>query len=299
MTDTLPVLVLGYLRKEPLLSNLSKLVQLHVSKIYISFDGAKNTTDLERQLEIIACIKKILEPTTVLWKVTHGACNLGVKEGVLTGVNWFFGQVPAGIVLEDDLEFSKDFIDFCNYFVPRIEKYPDIWMVSGSQVLDDYARFSEPILSNYPMIWGWASSADKWWAMSREINDDALLSPFKFGFGRSYFWNRGYERVRDHFLDTWDLPLAKGFQLRHKYCLISPVNLISNVGVDFYSAHTVEANFPLRHQIGNQTIAYTEGLDQLKHSSQYDRELEQKVFGFKAIHALAGFLHYILRRIKP
>jgi len=298
MTDTLPVLILGYLRKEPLLTNLSKLVQLRVREIYISIDGAKNPTDFERQLEIIEDVKNILDSTNILWKINHSSRNLGVKEGVLRGVSWFFDQVPAGIVLEDDLEFSRDFIEFCNNFVPKIEEYPDIWMVSGSQVLDDYAQFPEPILSNYPMIWGWASTAGKWQEMSREINNDALLHPFKFGFGRSYFWNRGYERVRDNFLDTWDLPLAKGFQLQQKHCLISPVNLISNVGVDVYSAHTVEANFPMKHQIGRQAFTFTGDLDHLKHSSQYDRELEQKVFGFKFVHSLAGFIHYFLREIK-
>jgi len=62
---------------------------------------------------------------------------------------------------------------------------------------------------------------------------------------RACFFFVGAKRVEVGEIDTWDAPLAYEMSKKGKLCLLPPVNLVSNIGVDCYAAHTIHENFPL------------------------------------------------------
>ena len=203
-----------------------------------------------------------------------------------------------GIILEDDLAIENDFLSFCNQYLKEIDQAERIWMISGMQLLDKYSDSQTHILSSYPMIWGWATTAKKWQEMQTSVEGQKYMSPKSFGFQRSYFWNKGLSRVNSGDLDTWDLPLAVAFLQNRRFCLISNQNLVKNIGFGPEASHTSNAEFPLNHPIGRLDLNMRIVLKDMVHSQNYDRDLERKVFRFKKSHFILGVIYFICLKFK-
>jgi hypothetical protein len=202
------------------------------------------------------------------------------------------------MILEDDLVINHYFLEYCDRYLSEIIQSELIWMISGMQVLDEFTNRGTPILSNYPMIWGWATTAKKWQEMRESLENQKPLNPISFGIQRSYFWNRGLERVNSEVLDTWDLPLALAFIRNKRYCLISNQNLVKNIGYGSTASHTAKAEFPLNHPIGKLDRSNNIDIQEIVYSGDYDRTLEIKVFRFKKVQFLFGLFFYFFHEIK-
>ncbi len=298
MTESTPVLVLAYMRPEMTMRLLRRLVGSGISRIYVSIDGPKNDSDAGKQATLIEDIDEFLSSHKVNWKIQYSPDNLGVRNGVLAGLDWFFNQEESGIVLEDDLEFSQDFLNYCAHYLSDLDKFDDIWMISGMQVLDDHPGDYSHILSSYPMIWGWATTSKKWREIRTATSRQELLSPWKFGSQRSYFWNRGYSLVQSGKLDTWDLPLVLAFLSNKKFCLISCSNLVKNIGFDVNASHTAKLIFPLNHPIQSLGHSTHVNVNELHYSKSYDALLEKKVFKFTRRQILFGYPYFFLTRLR-
>jgi len=294
----IPVLVVAFIRPKETLQLLSKLVQLGVSNIYISIDGPRNDIDSSLQQLMTAQIEKYLSTEKIEWHIQHERQNLGVRKGVLNGLDWFFSEEKLGIILEDDLSIESDFLTYCSYYLGEIDRFQEIWMISGMQLLDEYSSSPTHILSNYPMIWGWATTANKWKEMRKSVVSQKPLSPKSFGFQRSYFWNRGFSKVNSGELDTWDLPLALSFLYNRRFCLISNQNLVKNIGFGPEASHTSNAKFPLNHPIGSLDFKAMSKLEEIVYSKEYDFNLERKVFKFKLRHFLFGVVQSMILKFK-
>lgn len=298
MNGNIPILVLAFIRPIETMNLVKKLVQLGVSNIYISIDGPRNERDSSIQKVMRTQIEDYLSSEHVQWHIQHGSQNLGVRKGVLHGLDWFFRDREMGIVLEDDLAIESDFLSFCNQYLKEIDQAERIWMISGMQLLDKYSDSRTHILSSYPMIWGWATTAKKWQEMRTSVEGQKYLDPKSFGFQRSYFWNKGLSRVKSGELDTWDLPLAVAFLQNTRFCLISNQNLVKNIGFGPEASHTSNAKFPLNHPIGSLDFDAMSKLEDIVYSKEYDFDLERKVFKFKHRHFLFGVVQPIIWKFK-
>ncbi len=298
MKESIPVLVLAFIRPVETKQLIESLVNLGVSKFYISIDGPRNEVDAASQSSMRNEIETFLSSQQVEWQIQHSKFNLGVRKGVLNGLDWFFQNEEKGMILEDDLVVNDYFLDYCDRYLSEISKSDLIWMISGMQLLDEFNDYATPILSNYPMIWGWATTAKKWQEMRESIENLKPLDPRKFGIQRSYFWNRGLERVNSEVLDTWDLPLALAFVLNKRYCLISNQNLVKNIGYGSTASHTANAEFPLNHPIGRLDRSSNVDIQEIVYSVDYDRTLEIKVFRFKKVQIFFGLVYFLRHEIK-
>lgn len=298
MKKSIPVLVLAFIRPVETKQLIESLVNLGVSKLYISIDGPRNELDAATQSSMRNEIETFLSSQQVEWQIQHGQFNLGVRKGVLNGLDWFFQNEEMGMILEDDLVINHYFLEYCDHYLSEINQSDLIWMISGMQLLDEFNDCATPILSNYPMIWGWATTAKKWQEMRESLENLRPLNPRRFGIQRSYFWNRGLQRVVSGFLDTWDLPLALAFISNKRYCLISNQNLVKNIGYGSTASHTAKAEFPLNHPIGRLDRNRNVDIQELVYSVHYDRSLEIKVFRFKKVQILFGVFFFFFHKIK-
>ena len=294
---SVPVLVLAYIRPEMTMRLLQLLLDLGITKIYISMDGPRNDFDAKKQISLIEDIERLFSKKPAFWKIQYLPKNFGVGRGVLAGLDWFFNNEDYGIVIEDDLEFGEDFLSFCANHLLNLDELDDIWMISGMQVLDEYSKNGSPILSGYPMIWGWATTANKWRKIRNASSKQEILSPMKFGSRRSYFWNRGFARVQKGKLDTWDLPLVLTFLSNKKLCLISSENLVKNLGYDEKASHTEGLIFPLNHPIQKLENRSNFDVKELGHSKNYDALLEKRVFNFRKMHSLFGYPYFFFQKL--
>ena len=267
------------------------------SHIYISIDGAQNDFVKRNQLEMKRyfdmCISRGVRLHYRFLEI-----NYGVGAGVINAVDWFYNQVEFGVVLEDDLIVSNDFFAFCSQALEIFKNDEEVWMISGSQILGSRYSADELNFANYPMIWGWATWRDKWLEMRKYLVQVKKIPVAKL-FDRKYlFWAIGANRALNGLVDTWDTPLAFEFITREKICVISPTNLVTNVGDDNSAAHTQGPGFPLYIPIGiyqGFAVAYPE--NRKTRISAYNAELERILFKIRFHHLFIPYYSRVLDRI--
>lgn len=238
-------LILGYARVEGLLGVLDSAIKAACPRIYISIDGSIDPSVQENQRSLMRQIRLVSENSTSQIIIRHSQKNFGVAGGVISGIDWFFQNEEFGAILEDDLQVSENFFLFVQKAKELLRENPDYLMISGCRFSPEGKSIS---LTNYPLIWGWATSKENWLCMRNAIvHGPSFKGVLDY---ESSFWLAGALRVKYGVIDTWDIPLVLNFRQQKKYCLIPPVNLISNVGNDSFAIHTNSDHFPLNHPLG-------------------------------------------------
>ena len=163
----LAALIIGYSRPVGITNLLDRLTESGVRNVYIAIDGPKNVKDKLAQETIKQEIDNNSRNTNI--KVLQRGTNLGAAAGVISAIDWFFSHEKMGIILEDDLQISKD---FCTYAKNALDKYvhdEDVWMISGTQHFPNFGDSKKTNWTNYPMIWGWAGWSHKWEVMRSSL----------------------------------------------------------------------------------------------------------------------------------
>lgn len=277
-------LLFAYKRVTYLKDAIRILLDCGVSKIYVAIDGPKNEQDGFEQRELLDFLTG-LNPHNceiILWKRRK---NLGVAISIISGLDWFFSHEEVGIIIEDDLKFDHAFVDFVFRGLDQYKENKEIWLVSGSNFLEE--RGDKVQFVNYPMIWGWGTWRSRWTEI-RNFIPEMQVNYRGFRFSNiHFFWLIGLLRVRALTIDTWDIPIAYFMRFQKKYCVLPPVNLVSNMGFDHFSTHTSKNEFPLNYPIENFEISPETFATQVPQDcSSNNRFLETAVFHIRSRHYL-------------
>jgi GR25 family glycosyltransferase involved in LPS biosynthesis len=239
----LPVLLTLHVRAEYLDSQLNTLKDANIKNLYISIDGPRNNSDEENQSRILQIISQNRENFELI-EVRHSKVNLGIAVAMISAIDWFFSMNKSGVIFEDDIQFSSDSLEYFKQALQSIEQQSDTLMASGFQPFPETLNSYCVSYTNYPQIWGWATNAEKWKVMRAYIFELPRISR-KIDVAIRNFWKVGWQRVNEGYLDTWDLPIAAGMLFAGKFCVLPPVNLISNIGIDSFSTNTLTEDFPM------------------------------------------------------
>jgi hypothetical protein len=278
-------LVLTYNRLDSALKICKQLTEDGVSSIFVSIDGGK-TDELKRSQEkLISSLHLLSIESQTQISIRHSRENLGVSAGVISGVDWFFEKVDSGYIFEDDLFFSGDFLDFADMGLEFFRNDETVWMISGNQYLSSDSNWS-----NYPLIWGWATWKTKWVEFRSHLLGPRLsFSPQSTRFRVKQFWEIGFARAINGGLDSWAVPYASQMLSRQKLCLLPPVNLVSNIGVDDYASHTRESAWHTGWNLGDlrnfPNFSDNWYLDsKLRICSRQNRLLEREIYRIRFRH---------------
>lgn len=281
----IPFLIIGFLRVDNILKLINSISEQTDSSIYISIDGPRTKEEKRIQDLLIERIneKKVIIKNTIL--IRHHRKNLGIGCGVVSAIDWFFERVNFGVVLEDDLEISDSLVNYVEIVKKTLLEKNEIWMASGTRVspVQDKKTITA---SNYPQIWGWATSKEKWKEIRNSmLRDKRYQIKYFFSYKSNYFLV-GARRVFAGKIDTWDIPIAYEMYVNKKKCLLPPVNLITNIGNDSLSTHTTTAEPSLylpRYLVDE--INLPDKINSIEVESQ-NRYLERHVFSMKKRHSL-------------
>ena len=284
----LPVLIITYSRVDGVKNLLDACISAGVEKIYVAIDGPKdeNTRELQKRIrEILAGVVNSRGVEVIVWQ---REANLGVSVSVITAIDWFFKHEVSGAILEDDLLVSSDFLSFAESALVFFESKKEIQLISGNRY--DRNSFSQAVVVSYPQTWGWATWREKWLELRRELDKKPKIKLHTYNKVISNFWEAGAKQVWDGYIDTWDLLIANSLLANGKFCLLPPVNLVSNFGNDEFSTHTSMDTFPIRFPI-ESIEKFNLNLDKisLAPDQQSDRFLETKVFGIRNRHRFLKF----------
>lgn len=273
-----PILILGYARTERILEMIKLVLQLGERDVYLSLDGPRNDSVAKAQEFLLNEIKLMNLKQNI--KVRKNLDNQGVAVSVISGIDWFFSHEEFGIIIEDDLHFTRDFLSWCEWANSTYREDRDIFMISGNR----FHGKGEITYAHYPQTWGWATWQDRW----REIRP--LYEGKSFRISKIYcyisnFWTGGTLRILSTVTDTWDILIAKHMKELGLLAVLPPVNLVSNLGADSFSTHTNSNSFPIGFPLESliQKSLFTTPKEN-REIALNDRFLEERVFCIRPKH---------------
>ena len=220
-----PVLFLIFNRPEHTARVFERIRIAKPERLFVHADGPRNTSD------VIPCGNARDASEKVDWtcdvRRLYRVDNGGVRHGVNSALDWFFGQVEEGIIVEDDVLPDPTFFQYCDELLARYRTEEKIGWIGGFD--PQYGTLPSPEsyrFTRFGHIWGWASWRRVWaqhdkamtyWPMARY----SVADPFYRNFGEIAFSNSG-----------WDMPFAMGCLIRGQMSISPQSNLTSNIGFD-------------------------------------------------------------------
>jgi hypothetical protein len=288
-----PCLIIAFSRTDGMSRLLASLTPSEISEIYLAVDGPTSSEVENMQVDIRRIVIEFTAIHNIPLKIWQRDVNLGVAKGIISGIDWFFSNVDFGIILEDDLEVGKDFFRFVNINRHLFESIENLLLISGNQFYSGEKNEFSLNWTNYPLIWGWATTRIKWEEMRRGILETQLNLTSDLLDKRLNFWRVGALRVRSLKVDTWDIPLANYMITHKKLCLTPRANLVSNRGGDSFASHTDSNEFPLNQPIAPMSSLNVRDLPDRKDVTYCNTFLENAIFKIKFRHRFI-YIYYLL-----
>lgn len=318
---TTPVLFIAFNRVKPARMVMEAIRQAKPPRLYFACDGARNEAEKERCNEVRALVDMVDWECEVHTRFSD--VNLGVMMGESTAMDWFFGQEPEGIILEDDTLPSQSFFWYCQELLERYRDDERVWCIMGNNLMSEWRGGGDASYwfssHGYGAYWGWAGWRRVWrqydvhmkqWPAVRDsrILDGHFLSKTEMSEAYKLFQGQ-YEGA----LRSWDYQMDFGRMLNRGVTCIPVKNLVRNVGFGADGTHTVSENdrrnkedhddlaLPLVHPAHmvvdlNRDLAYFEGYIQ---PSLY-RRFKDAIKGLlpeKLDEAITPFLSKVQRQL--
>jgi virulence-associated protein VapD len=138
-----PILIIAYNRYEKITQILNILKNVkNLSSIYFKIDGPRNKQDLFKIKNVIRQIKNFKKFTNKKIFIKTEEYNLGLKNNIISGINWAFSKEDKLIILEDDNIFDISFLSFSTKILKLYEKNENIFHIPKSGSRHRLTRFS-------------------------------------------------------------------------------------------------------------------------------------------------------------
>jgi hypothetical protein len=271
-----PVLLLVFNRPEVAARLLDAVRAARPERLFIAADGPRP----HRPDDVVRC-----EATRRVFDAIDWPCrveklfrddNAGLDLAVISGISWFFTQVDAGVILEDDCLPAAEFFPYANELLERYAGNERVMHISGLNMRPDVAfTLHSYFFARAGHIWGWATWRRAWERFDREMPAwpamrDAYTrsaSPLQRALRRKFA--AAYAGRKRTWARVWYYSVA-----RHDGLAVVPsTNLVRNIGFDGDATNTQGGTHPLRiERTGRLTFPLDHPTD-LTPNAAYERLL--------------------------
>ena len=223
--------------------------QAKPKKLYIAIDAPRINND--QDVKLTNAVKKIVY--NIDWecevKTLEQDTNLGCRYGPVTAIDWFFDNETHGIILEDDCVPALSFFSFCQTLLKHYASNQQVMSITGTNVSSASKEPPDYFYSNYALMWGWTTWADRWEKYDRnlttwpEYRRSNLLR--NVNAGNVYFkktWETILDRTSNDEFDAWDYQWIYTCWLHRGLTIVPNKNLITNIGFNDQATHTKKSN---------------------------------------------------------
>lgn len=251
-----PVLILAHRRSNEFKQVLGRVLEHQPESLYISCDGPRNSDEKREQDQMRKIIRE--SEISVPFKVRFLERNIGLRLAVLSGVDWFFENVPFGIVLEDDLLPTGQFFDFCSQGLSRYSSSESVLQISGYRRLPGFPGRRQHVFHPRIDCWGWATWKDRWEKFRIESGKhmqshvDAKFAPP----GLFHEINIGHQKARIGELDSWAYSWAQFGLATRSLALVPAENTVENVGFGPQATHTTRGRSAIPKRFNQDVIQF-------------------------------------------
>lgn len=291
----IPVLLIIFNRPDKVERLIDSLRKVKPTKMYVSADGPRYgvPSDTTRCAGARAVISQIDWPCEVITNFHER--NTGADFGPEKALNWFFGNVDEGIILEDDCIAHPDFFRFAKDMLTRYRTNDQVMMISGNNFQNGITRGNGSYyFSKYPSTWGWASWKRAWRHYDtkilgyREFIDKNILDTVCQTRVEKKYWSRFFEKIHNDKLNHWDIKWIFAIWNNNGISITPNVNLVQNVGFGHDATHT------LRHDEIMEVRAVE--MREIAHPSTIAIDKEADAYLFKHVYKFTltkKFFHLI------
>jgi hypothetical protein len=236
-----PILVVGFNRPELTAQLWGQLRRVQPGRVFFACDGPRPgvAEDVERVGAVRETVDLIDWPCQV--ETQFQAINLGCGRGVAAGISWFLDQVPAGIILEDDVRPSVDYFRFAAEMLDRYAEDERVWSVAAVNLDPAATRQRRPAgyrFSAMPLVWGWATWARAWKHFDADLagwaswlNLPEFRKTHQLPYPAQAIMHKRIADVAAGRVDSWGIPwMARSFAADAVH--VTPnANLARNIGI--------------------------------------------------------------------
>lgn len=171
--------------------------------------------------------------------------NLGLKNRVVSGLDWAFQKTDSAIILEDDCVPHNDFFFFAEAMLNRYRHSDDVATINGANFQNGIQRGDGTYyFSKYNHCWGWATWSHVWQSNSTNMEfwekwrkTDDWESCFQNPIERNY-WQKVFDDLYQNDRNTWAIPFTGSLWYKNLKSVTPNANLVSNVGFGPDGVHT-------------------------------------------------------------
>lgn len=230
------VLFIVFNRPELTRRTFERIRAARPAHLFVHADGPRpgRPGEAERCAAVRAVIESVDWPCVVHRRFQE--TNLGCGPAVAGALDWFFGQVESGVVLEDDCEPQPAFFA---YAVTMLAKYRDderVMHISGTGFAPRSGGEASAAycLAPFPLIWGWASWARAWRHYRRQLPAPGeIATVVRRRLARPAdrrYWTEKLLATREGRINTWDYQWVFTLWQRGGLAVTPHFSLIANSG---------------------------------------------------------------------
>lgn len=159
----IPILFTVFNRPDIAAATFARIREARPERLFIAADGPRPGRPDDERLcaETRALAGKVDWPCEV--STRFSPANLGLKKGMSSAIDWFFGQVEEGIILEDDCKPDLAFFRYCEWALGKWRDEPAVMAVSGANYQFGVRRGPDSVyFSRILACWGWATWRRAW-----------------------------------------------------------------------------------------------------------------------------------------
>jgi hypothetical protein len=235
-----PILLIVFNRPGPTQAVFDAIRQARPAQLFVAADGPRAYKPGEAELcrQTRAIVEQVDWPCAVqlLFRNENVGCKLAVSEAI----SWFFRNVEAGIILEDDCLPDPTFFGFCTELLDRYADHEQVMHIGGInfQSHQTRTRAESYYVSGFTYNWGWATWKRAW----QHFRIDPAEYVRQMPMTQPYFNPRirlSIDETIKGYLDSWDVQWLVTVRRFDGLALNPTVNLVRNIGFGFDATHTV------------------------------------------------------------
>ena len=242
-----PIIYIAFNRPDVVARTFPMICAQKPSVLYLIADGPRTN----RSGEDLLCMqtRRLIE-SMITWPCKiikdYSDVNMGCGKRISSGLTRAFAELGEAIVLEDDILPHPDFFNFCSQQLSTHRDNSSIHSISGFNPLNVYAGSGNaPVPTLFNWIWGWASWQRSWKDYHFDISSTWNSNQCKADI-REYIHNdlnfhwhaENFDNLLLNHIDTWDFQWTFTMLEQRRRSLVSPINLIENLGFDSKATHT-------------------------------------------------------------
>ena len=250
----IPVLIIFFNRPKMVQKVFDAVKEARPSKLFLYQDGPRTGRDddvynIQRSREVFQ--DKIDWDCEV--HTLYQEKNFGCDPSEYLAIRWFFNNVEAGVILEDDDVPSVSFFQYCKEMLDKYKDDKRISMVCGMNHLGTYQPYSsnsDYFFSKASSIWGWATwrrFVDLWDTKYSFLEDEEKLKIMEKNFLHSKTMKSDRVRFdlyikkckehRDSGKEFYETLVSSTRLLTGGLSIFPCKNMISNIGNEGESTH--------------------------------------------------------------